>query len=258
VPHIALQGAINVRDLGGIVTASGGKVLPGRLLRGDSLSNLTDADLAVLSGFGLRTVIDFRSEPEIGHLGADRLPDGARAVPLPIDAAGLDDFIAAIGDPARQRALLGDGKATAFMLAANREFVTSDSHRLQFARALEVIADPASHPVLFHCTAGKDRTGWMAAIVLTALGAEPEAVMADYLLTNEYVWPAYQAQLGPLAGKGEIDLEAFRPLLVQDPAYLDAAFEQARARYGGFAEFLRRGLSLPDSGTGRLRSSLLG
>lgn len=256
MPHIALQGATNVRDLGGTVTSSGRKLAGGRVVRGNSLSKLTDSDLEALAGLGLRTVIDFRSLGEAEQLGPDRLPAGAVGVALPIDAGDVQAFIGLFGDLGRQRELLGDGKAAEFMRLANREFVATDAHREQFAAALRVIADESRQPVLFHCTAGKDRTGWMAAIVLTALGVPREAVMEDYLASNEYMWPAFEAQLRPLAAAGQLDMEVFEPLLKQHPSYLDSAFEEVSRRYGSFEEFLASGLSFSGEDLERLRATL--
>jgi protein-tyrosine phosphatase len=256
VPHIALQGAANVRDLGGTVTSSGRKVLPGKVFRGDSLSTLTNADVDVLAGLGLHTVIDFRSLPEVSHAGSDRLPPGAQGVELPINAGDVQGFAAIMGDPGKQRDMLGDGKAEEFMKRANRSFVSDDAHREQFSRALHLIG--AGQPVLYHCTAGKDRTGWMTAILLTALGVPRDTVMDDYLATNEYVWPSYEVQMQPLVETGKLDMPVFKPLLVQDPGYLDAAFGEVEARYGTFGEFLRRGLDFGKDDVERLRSALLG
>lgn len=255
--HIALQGAANVRDLGGIATAPGQNVVSGQLIRGDSLSKLTDDDLDTLGQLSLRTVIDFRSQPEVVHLGADRLPPGAEPVELPISAGELDQFTSVFGNLERQRELLGDGGAARFMERVNRNFISSDEHREQFARALRLIADDARRPVLFHCTAGKDRTGWMTAVLLTVLDVPREMIVADYLATNEYVWPAYEKQLGPLAQLGQVDLNVFKPLLVQDPAYLDAAFDEVAIRYGSFEKFLDNGLGFDGGDTERLRSALL-
>ena len=258
MPHIALRGAANVRDLGGIVTLSGRKLLPGRVLRADSLSKLTDSDLEVLAGLGLRTAIDFRSPSEVTHLGPDRLPPQAEGVALPVDAGDVVAFTSVFGDIGKQRELFGSGKAAEFMKVANREFVANDVHREQFGSALRVIADGARQPVLFHCTAGKDRTGWMSAILLTALGVPRDVVMDDYLATNDYIWPAFESQLRPLAEAGQLDMDVLTPLLRQDPSYLDAAFDEVAARYGSFDEFLGRGLSFSADDAQRLRSTLTG
>lgn len=258
--RIELQGAKNVRDLGAVVTGDGRKVSPGRLLRGDGLGELTESDVAVLAGVGLRTVIDFRSDPEVQQSGADRLPAGVELVRMPIAGGNLGEMLAAMrsGDPARQHAVLGDGKAAAFMLEVNRQFVADASYRAVFARALHLIADPARRPVLFHCAAGKDRTGWLAAVVSTILGVPHEAVVADYLATNAYIWPAYQPLFRQLAAAGKLaDPDLVKPLLFQDPAYLEAAFDEVRARYGSFDDFLVDGLGFTSADQDNLRSALL-
>jgi protein-tyrosine phosphatase len=245
-----MRGALNVRDLGGIATGSGQQVSRGRVLRSDELSDLADADVAVLGGMGLRTAIDFRSAEEVKRSGADRLPAGTAAIALPVSAGNLDDFFTA--GPERLAELLRDGQGVQFMLDINRQFVADPAHRAQFGRALHLIVDAGRQPVVYHCTAGKDRTGWMTAILLTALGVPRDAVMADYLATNDYVWPAYSEQL---AATGLLDL--VRPLLVQDPAYLDAAFAEVELRYGSFTGFLDRGLGFTGADLGRLRGGLL-
>jgi len=246
-----MQGALNVRDLGGIATGSGAKISPGRVIRSDALSKLTDEDVATLAGMALRTAIDFRSTHEVASAGTDRLPAGAAAIALPVDAANLEELFAAGRDTLDD--LLGDGKGVAFMLGINRLFVTDPALRAQFGRALHLIADEGRQPVLFHCTAGKDRTGWMSAILLTALGVPRDAVTADYLATNDYVWPAYEAML---AGQENL-LALVKPLLVQDAAYLNAAFDEVETRYGGFGEFLADGLDFNAADVERLRAGLL-
>jgi protein-tyrosine phosphatase len=261
VTQIHLRGALNARDLGGLATEAGQKVSPGRVLRSDALSQLTDDDVAALSALGLRTAIDFRSAAEVADAGPDRLPGGAAAIALPVEAGDLEEFIEVMtgGDHGRQRELLGDGRAARFMAGINRQFVADAGHRAQFGRALHLIADAGRQPVLFHCTAGKDRTGWMAAIVLTALGVPRDTVIADYLASNDHVWPSYQPIVQALADAGRLaDPELVRPLLVQDPAYLGAAFDEADAEYGSFGAFLARGLDFTVDDVRRLRETLLG
>jgi protein-tyrosine phosphatase len=260
VTHIALRGALNARDLGGLVTEAGRKIIPGRVFRSDALSKLAGEDLGILAGLGLHTAIDFRSTQEVTAAGPDMLPSGAAAVALPVEAGNLDEFIGVMtsGDLARQRELLGDGKAGQFMLGINRQFVADPGHRAQFGRALHLIADHGRQPVLYHCTAGKDRTGWMTAILLSALGVPRADITADYLVSNDYVWPAYRGPIQALAAAGQLaDPDLITPLLLQDPAYLDAAFGEADKRYGSFDAFLAEGLDFRAEDTLRLRNSLL-
>ncbi|MBF6332814.1 tyrosine-protein phosphatase [Nocardia transvalensis] len=257
--RIELQGAINVRDLSGMTTSDGHRIRAGRLLRADALHKLTDSDVAVLGDLGVRTVIDFRSPQEIEHDGPDRLPDGATWIDLPIAGGNLTEILQAVhgqfGGPATD---LGNGRAAELMREINRQFVAEPGFRTIFARALHLVADPDRGPVLFHCSAGKDRTGWMAAVVLTALGVPRADITADYLATNDYVWPAYSDWLTSAVETGDIaDPEPIRQLIHQDPTYLDAAFDEVTARYGSFDQFLSEGLNFTPADRDRLRRTLL-
>jgi len=261
VIRLPLEGAINVRDLGGIPAQDGRPVVPGRLFRADALGKLTDPDMTALGSLGLRTVIDFRSAGEVTSAGQDRLPPGVAAVALAVDAGDLDTFTAELssGDLARQQELLGDGRAARFMMEVNRQFVAEARYRAQFGRALQLIADPDRQPALFHCTAGKDRTGWMAAIVLTALDVPRDLVLADYLASNDYVWPTYRPLIEAVAEAGQlVSAELIKPILVQDPAYLEAAFAEADAQFGSFGGFLADGLGCTAADLASLRTTLLG
>jgi protein-tyrosine phosphatase len=99
--------------------------------------------------------------------------------------------------------VLGDGRAADFMVAVNRSFVADGRQREQFAAALHMIAE-GPRPLLYHCTGGKDRTGWMTAIVLTAIGVPRETVTRDYLLSNDYHRSGYQKLRADLLKSGAI------------------------------------------------------
>ena len=124
--HVALDGAVNVRDIGGYRSVHGLEVVRGRLFRGDSLSQLTRADVERLDRLGLRTVIDFRTPGEVLIGGDDRLPYGVEFAHLPVgggDLGAVYELIAS-GDHERQRRELGDGRAASLMAEMNRGFVT--------------------------------------------------------------------------------------------------------------------------------------
>ncbi|MEU5877766.1 tyrosine-protein phosphatase [Spirillospora sp. NPDC047279] len=259
--HIVLEGAANVRDLGGHRLPGGGELARGRLLRADALNALTGADLDRLAPLGLRTVIDFRMPSEIELNGGDRLPAGAELVPLPVGGGNLDVFYEVIlsGDAARQEETFGGGRTEHVLAEVNRAFVAIPQERAQFTAALRRAADAPSLPLLFHCTAGKDRTGWMAAIVLTVMGVPRDEIMADYLRSNDYHRAGYDLLLRQLGETGQMkDPELLRPLLEQRPAYLEAAFDEADRRYGSFDRFLADGLDLDPAALDALRANLTG
>ena len=258
---VVLDGAVNVRDIGGYRSVHGLGVTRGRLFRGDSLSQLTPADTARLDQLGLRTVIDFRTPGEVLLGGPDRLPYGIECAHLPVSGGDLEsvyDLIAS-GDHERQRAELGDGRAASFMAQLNRAFVTDTRQRLAFGAALRLVCASGRLPLLYHCTSGKDRSGWMTAIVLTALGVPRELVLRDYLLSNDLHRTGYTKLRFDLVKTGMVrDPELLRPILEQSATYLGAAFEEADRRYGSFSTFLTRGLDVSDGMLAELRHGLLG
>jgi protein-tyrosine phosphatase len=258
--HVELDGAVNVRDVGGYRSSYGVEVLRGRLFRGDALSHLSDADTERLGRLGLRTVIDFRTPGEVLVSGSDRLPYGVEAASLPVgggDLGALYELIAS-GDHQRQRRELGGGRAAEFMVEMNRGFVADPRQREAFGAAVRMACAPDRLPLLYHCSSGKDRTGWMTAVVLTALGVPREVVLRDYLLSNDFHRTGYYKLRFDLVKTGIVaDPELLRPVLEQSPTYLGAAFEEAERRYSSFGAFLTRGLHVSDAMTCELRRGLL-
>ena len=182
VRDVSVPGALNVRDLGGYTTRDGRQVRWGTVYRSASLGGVTPAGDTVLAGLRLGKVIDFRSPAERAANGVDVLPPGVEDVTLPIDTGDAGGSIGSL-TPAQFAALFGNGQAAADMQQLYQQFVTSATDRRQFGAALRAIAHGGS-PLLFHCSAGKDRTGWMSAVLLTAQGVPRSQVYADFLLSN--------------------------------------------------------------------------
>ena len=239
---IPLQGTSNLRDLGGWPAAGGGRVRFGQVFRSAALGRLTEADAATLAATGLRTVVDLRGEPERRHDRAPALP-GVAVHSLPIDPAvgtSLRDIAAA------RHATAAD--AMALMRHAYTAYALDWAHR--YAAMFDLLLDAARRPLLFHCTAGKDRTGFGAALLLAALGVEDEAIRADYLATND-LWqadPMITAVLPPaVAGV----------LLRSHAELLDTAFDAIRAAHGSLEAYLTGHIGLDAARRERLRDALL-
>ncbi|MER6317069.1 tyrosine-protein phosphatase [Streptomyces sp. NPDC001581] len=248
IRQIPLQGAVNVRDLGGYRTWTGGKVRQGLVYRSDALSKLTDADVTTVSGLGLTKVVDFRIPMELQYDGADRLPSGLTATARPVSDLGLyGTLVGAIasGDPVTQEQMLGGGRAEAYMRDIYRTFVTSPENRAQFAATLREIADGGQGPVLYHCTSGKDRTGWMSYVLLRALAVPEGTAERDYLASNTFR-AAYDARLrAGLKQSGRMqNPDLLIPLQEVRQDYLDAATARMEADYGSFYGYLTQGLGL--------------
>ncbi|MFE3874730.1 tyrosine-protein phosphatase [Kitasatospora sp. NPDC059146] len=260
---LGLRGAVNARDLGGYRTAGGGVLRAGVVLRSDGLNRVTAEDLDPLGALGLRAVVDLRSADEVREAGPDILPGGVTAHHLPLLATDFDIHATLRGalaerSPDKQRALLGDGRAAAMMTGLYRWFVTDREARETFAALLRLLAAPDGVPLLFHCSAGKDRTGWAAALLLTALGVDRETVLADYLLTNERVAAVVELVLADFAGRGLMrEPELLLPVFRAERDYLDAAFAEVASGWGDFAAFWREGLGLDDRVLAGLRANLL-
>ncbi|MFC1410891.1 tyrosine-protein phosphatase [Streptacidiphilus sp. N1-12] len=262
---LGLKTAVNARDLGGYRTADGRTVRTGVALRSDALSRLTDADLAVLTGLGVRAVVDLRGMNEVTANGADRLPDdgSVRLVHLPVYSAEHDIYLSlrdvlAGQDAVAQQALLGDGGAERIMAEMYGWFVTDPAIRGLFAEAVRMLADPNGTPLVFHCTAGKDRTGWTAAIVLTALGVDRATVYEDYLLTNTRSAALMDRIMEVFRTNAVMeDPTLMMPVIRAEASYLDAAFAAVAQGWPTFDAFLTDGLALDPATLSALRKNLL-
>lgn len=260
---LGLSGAPNARDLGGLVAADGRRVRRGALFRASALGRLTDDDVTTLGGLGLVRVIDLRDISEITLAPPDRLPNTPPAVArLPIydPRHPVFTYVAAVmlgHDLDGYGALAQEGTPGA-MAAIYRWFVSGDAARSRFAEAVRLLADRAQLPALVHCTAGKDRTGWLTTIVLTVLGVDRADIVADYLATNDYSDSVNQAILDAMrAHRPGVDEDAIRPVLDARLEYLDAAYAEVERVYGTFDAYLSDGLSVTPDVRDALRANLL-
>jgi len=262
---LGLEKATNARDLGGYPTMDGRTVRTGRLFRANALNRLSEADIEAVGKLGLACVIDFRHAREIELVGEDKLPAGPRLVAMPVFDPDHDVFTAV---SAVLRGLAGEdalvhlredaqtGGAAQMMIELYQRFVYGAEVRAVFAAAARLVATPSELPLLFHCTAGKDRTGWLAAIILTALGVDRDTVMADYLRTTELNATGRDYMITTMSARVESP-EIILPLLEARSEYLEAAFAEADHRYGGMDGYLRDGLGLDDTVVASLRTNLL-
>lgn len=257
--HIPLDGQPNFRDIGGYTANDGRQVRWGTVYRSGELNKLSDRDLDKLAELGLRTVVDLRSDAEIAALGEPRLPDGVRVLPIPVASGNLvQDIIPPL--------LAGDFSKVPpdLLISVNRRLARSSGPR--FGQLLRTLTDPKQHPVVFHCTLGKDRTGFAAAVVLMALGVSWEQVVADYLLSNELRRTENERMLAMIrsmsakarsVSEDEVDLARVRSLLFVDPSAIEAAREEMISQSGSVGEYVVEGLGLNAHEVDALRDGLL-
>lgn len=249
--HLAT--APNFRDLGGYRTADGRRVKTGLIYRSDQLDRLSDADLATIGGLGLGLVVDLRTATE-RQREPDRLPAGAR--PLVLDVAGDSGSLG--GDMREVMGEIAAGRGAEMLIRANRDFVSSPGARAAYGTLLQRLADPNEKPMVYHCTAGKDRTGWASAVILTLLGVPRETVMADYMRSNENLRAKNAAMLSGLKSSGmAVDPAVLEPVLTVRPEYLQSAFDEVDRKYGSFDAYAREGLGLTPADIASLRRKYL-
>lgn len=246
--------AKNFRDLGGYYTSDGRSVRWGALYRSDALHKLTDTDLRYLSALCLDRVIDFRANYE-KEREPDRLPEElkSRLVEIPILDSSTELFQNSRQEFVR---ILKTVDASKCMINTNVELATRFTPEMR--QLLDVLFSSKGRPVLFHCAAGKDRTGFAAAILLRLFGASQDVIMQDYLLSNQYFFSSYSWSLKVMQVlKGKRFAQAVRAVMMAETAYLGAAFASIDEKYGSFESYVRNGLGLSRADVARLQSLYL-
>jgi protein-tyrosine phosphatase len=236
--HIVLDGASNVRDLRWALGARA--PAPARALRSGNLDGLSPEGRRRFAELGIAVVIDLRGTAEAAE--APQL-EGATRVHLPIEPTVAADL------RAQQAAgTLSAASAMRVMERTYREYVVD--HVAVFADLLHHLLAASRRSVLFHCAAGKDRTGVAAALVLTALDVPRAAIMEDYLLSNRFFRP-----LGPRSTDGIPD-DVREAIVKVRPAYLDAAFAAMTEGWGGPDAYLEKALGIGPGERAALRRAL--
>jgi protein-tyrosine phosphatase len=214
---LPLIGAFNFRDLGGYPT-SGGVTAWGQLFRSDTLTGLTEDDVAVLAELGLSSVIDLRTPVELEHSGRGLLahqPVGYSHLPL-VQKSGADQ-----GAPAEAQENLVDRYL--WYLEVGKE---------SLVEALLMVGDPGRRPLVFHCAAGKDRTGVLAALVLEILGVDRPTIVADYVLTASRM-DLIVSRMSEMPNAREVVAAIPQFLLRAEAETMEGFLERLDAQHGG-------------------------
>ncbi len=235
------EGAHNFRDMGGYPLEGGRRVRNGWLFRSDHLGRLTDADQRLLDDISLRTVVDLRRQEERDEI-LDRVDNPAvEQLWLPVSAEAADVVTLR---RSLERGEMGPEDAVEFLRIANRQFVEVFS--TVFRDFLHLLLEAHRYPLVFHCSAGKDRVGFAAAMTLFALGADEDTVMHDYLATN-HITANYVEGLvdgvteAPVPGM-DINGEALRKLMQVEQDYLGGALSLMHQRHGSVLGFIEEAL----------------
>ncbi|MBC1944333.1 tyrosine-protein phosphatase [Listeria booriae] len=249
---ISLEGCFNFRDLGGYVNTAGKTVKWGKLYRSSLLTNITEKDKDTLEKLGVSWICDLRSTSEIAakptpvlaHIQNRHIPIGtaknesteSQKIDIPDDHRVYEPLM---GESYRVFAQSKDG----------------------FREIFNDIIEKEEVPFLFHCTAGKDRTGVLGALLLKLLDVPENTILADYELTNQYA----DNILGEMQGlvnafsnsEKKIDLENFRPMAEARPAYLEIAFDEMQKEYGSVDAYLEKGIGITSSEKAKFQTMML-
>ncbi|MGC4934999.1 tyrosine-protein phosphatase [Gordonia sp. DT30] len=252
----------NLRDLGAWPTADGRVVRDGVLFRSTDFSAMATADLEHLENLGVRTIYDLRSAAERTALPDPALPEVADIHLDVLEGAGMTipgNIGKFLSDPktvAMASQELSGGKARDLIADTYVKFVSMPSAVESYRDFYRGLLGEHPRPSLFHCTTGKDRTGWAAASFLTLMGVAKDDVYQDYLLTNDRLVPALQPIFDDFAAAGG-DPGLLIPVLGVDAHYLDAAFGEVDKRFGGIPGYFADGLGIDDAAQQQLRELYL-
>ncbi len=248
---VLLEGAMNVRDIGGWATRDDRRIRVGALYRGDRLNNLTEDDQAEMADRGIRTVIDFRASDEIER-DPSRLWHGVNnVVSLPIQERNVQPTALLDRILARQITSMSEAEMAEVYVNLLHDNAT------QFARFAALVADTDNWPLLYHCTAGKDRTGIATALVHEVCGVDRSQVLDEYCVTNEQRSKRRMAELAEIFEREGIDMEAVKPLLMAPRAVLADTLDQLDDMHDGAEGFLLNLGGLDPSVPDELRNNLV-
>jgi protein-tyrosine phosphatase len=244
---VPLEGAINFRDIGGYPTRDGRAVKWGRLFRSAELKNLSPADLKSLDILRIARVIDFRGPFEASK-APDRIPEHATRISLP---AGSER----VGDSTYMQSLLAFPNPDSAMIQFYRDTRPFAARYRPMFDAL--LALPADSALVFHCSAGKDRTGIAAALILYALGVDERIIMADYLASNVYRRNENLRSSAIMAKFMHVDENYALTLMSVKEYYMQSTLRAIRDQYGSMDGFLVTAMGLTAEKRSRLQEKYL-
>lgn len=244
---LPIKHGYNFRDLGGYQTSDGHTVKWHRLIRSGALNNLDEQDQEALAAIPVTVDIDLRSKPEI-TAAPDRVPRTAKYYHLPVFSIDVTNASRSDEEVAREMQEVGNGYR--HMQLEYRNMVQLASAQQAYQELFQLVLSNQSGATLFHCTAGKDRTGFGAYLLLTVLGVPRETILQDYLLTNDVTaafrrrWVAQLRASTAELGNRDAVIKNRSDMMAVFPGYLTAAIETVNRLAGSPTQYLTDCLEL--------------
>lgn len=265
IKRIPLEGVHNTRDLGGYRAADGKRIRHRSLIRSGELHELTEKDQEILTAeYKLATVVDFRTNVEREEKPDPALP-GVTYIPNPIleeAALGItrekssdNNVVGMVLDQLREN----DNAGTQYMEKMYGSLLTNDFSKKQYANFFRILLEQEKGAVLWHCTAGKDRAGTAAALLLEALGVSREQTVADYMKVNEFAAEGINRTVQALVQRtGDARLgEHVRTLFSVRESYINTVFQMIQEGYGSIERYMKEEMGIGADGLQLLRNKYL-
>jgi len=226
--NITLQGAYNFRDLGGKCTSTGQSLKHNLLFRSDELNGLTEEDVALLDSINIQTIIDFRTDQERAQ-SIDKIPATcANEIHLNILSADMSQLMALVQG--------GNADYKQIMLDIYKDLVLSETAQQEYKAFFDYLQTPKYLGLVYHCSAGKDRTGIATALIYSALGVDWADIVADYLYSNQFLQHKYATYL--------LQKPELAPLFLVDADYLQNAKDSILSKYDNIDNYLQEVLKV--------------
>ncbi|MDO4962261.1 MAG: tyrosine-protein phosphatase [Eubacteriales bacterium] len=255
---IELEKLHNTRDLGGIETADGRHIKPHRLIRSGQICFASENDLNRLkSEYDLKVIADFRNDDEVREK-PDPIMEGVSYVRLnaiKFEAAGITRDKKSENSSLRR---MMERNSETYMPDMYSKMIKNEHTRQIYREFLTMLSEQKSGSVLWHCTAGKDRTGLAAVFILEILGVPYERILDDYLSTNTFIAPEVELIMDMIQRNTPgVVMPAMRRMLSADKCYLDAAYRAAEELAGSMPEYIEQYLGVDEAMKARLRDLYL-
>ena len=242
--YITFKKTVNFRDIGGIKTKNGTTTKWGMIYRSDNLSKLKDSEFDAFNDLNIKTVFDLRTPNEIKGK-EDNLPQGTHYVHAPTVEDNADMLTQMRGKVIRGE--ISGEQSLQFMTSLYRSIISDNIPGLR--KFINQVLD-ADEPVLYHCSAGKDRTGVTTALILSILNVERQTIVNEYLLSNYYRRDKTERiiRMAKVAKviKPHLGITIIQNFMGVDERYINAAFDEIDSRYGGIDNYIKNQLGIDD------------